>query len=246
MIRNFFFLICILLLGYKVAAQTEMQPVAVVELFTSAGCNKCPTADSVLQKIADEARLQKKNVVTIAYHVDYWNKPYKDPYSKNQFTYLQQNYVSVLQLKEMYTPMMVVNGAQTATGNNFNTGWSLIAKQLQKPANNSLSLTPDSIINDTLYVSYLISKQTKNTSIKILLLENNLHNQIPAGQNKGLTLQYNYVCRIYKAKSIESKKGQIAIALKGLKLNPNISLVGLLQQRGSLQIDAAFKGTLTK
>lgn len=237
-VLSFFLLMCCFSLLY---AQPNLPPFAVVELYTSQGCNRCPQADSVLKKIADEAKQKSKNILTIAYHVDYWNKPHKDPYSKSQFTYLQQNYVSVLKQKEMYTPMLVVNGQQCAVGNNYQQAWQMIDKQLQKAAANHLTIKQDSIKNDTLYVSYILTNDAKASSIKILLLQNNLSNVIKAGLNKSLTLHHEYVCRSYKSKSVNSKYGQVAVPLNGLRLNSDISMVGFLQHRGTLQIEAATK-----
>src|SRR5262245_29433790 len=49
-------------------AGEEQRPPGVVELFTSQGCSSCPPADRVLADLAEQG-----NVVTLAYHVDYWD-----------------------------------------------------------------------------------------------------------------------------------------------------------------------------
>jgi hypothetical protein len=62
-VLSFFLLMCCFSLLY---AQPNLPPFAVVELYTSQGCNRCPQADSVLKKIADEAKQKSKNILTIA------------------------------------------------------------------------------------------------------------------------------------------------------------------------------------
>ena len=49
----------------------------LVELFTSQGCDMCPEAERVLGVIA----AKNPRVVPIALHVDYFNDPWKDPFS---------------------------------------------------------------------------------------------------------------------------------------------------------------------
>src|ERR1700704_3504458 len=70
---------------------------AVVELFTSEGCNTCPPADKLLSEIITDARKNKKPIYAMEFHVDIWNRlGWKDPYSNFQFTYRQKNYTDVL------------------------------------------------------------------------------------------------------------------------------------------------------
>src|SRR4051794_40106184 len=49
----------------------------LVELFTSQGCDMCPAAEEVLGALAERDR----RVVPIAFHVDYFNRPWKDVFS---------------------------------------------------------------------------------------------------------------------------------------------------------------------
>jgi len=45
----------------------------LVELFTSAGCSSCPSADENLAKITESADGKKLPIYTLSFHVDYWN-----------------------------------------------------------------------------------------------------------------------------------------------------------------------------
>ena len=46
----------------------QAKPIGVVELFTSQGCSSCPPADAALIRLAERG-----DVVTLGYHVDYWD-----------------------------------------------------------------------------------------------------------------------------------------------------------------------------
>ncbi|MGO9467196.1 MAG: DUF1223 domain-containing protein, partial [Isosphaeraceae bacterium] len=49
----------------------------LVELYTSQGCDMCPAAEKVLGALAERNR----RIVPIAFHVDYFNDPWKDVFS---------------------------------------------------------------------------------------------------------------------------------------------------------------------
>lgn len=249
--KNFLILIISLLLSKglfaqsKPATEQKFTPFALVELFTSEGCSTCPPADNLLKKLKADATKNNTAVYFVAYHIDYWNKGgWKDPYSKNQFTYLQSNYMSALKEKEMYTPQMVVNGQYAFTGSDEAKAKDAIDKSLKVNATFGLTIKKDSIVNDTLYVSFQSSKASVDFSVKVLLLENELKSNVTAGENKGKTLLHENVCRAYQSKSMSSKTGQIKIPMKTIELNKNFSMLGFVQQKGSLKVLGICTGKL--
>jgi hypothetical protein len=93
------------------SADADTRP-AVVELFTSQGCSSCPPADKLLGELA-----RRSDVLTLAYHVDYWNNlGWKDPFASADATRRQRRYAGALGLSGIYTPQMVVDGAIDAVG----------------------------------------------------------------------------------------------------------------------------------
>ena len=58
---------------------------AVIELYTSEGCNSCPPADRWLSTLKG-----RDGVVALAFHVDYWDSlGWKDRFAQPQFTQRQ-------------------------------------------------------------------------------------------------------------------------------------------------------------
>ena len=90
---------------------------AVLELFTSQGCSSCPSADENLAEITKQAALKGEKIVTLSFHVDYWNYlGWRDPYSTADATKRQRLYAGIHGSKQVYTPQLVVNGTTELLG----------------------------------------------------------------------------------------------------------------------------------
>lgn len=93
------------------AARAADRPV-LIELFTSQGCNSCPPADALLGELA-----RRPGVLALAFHVDYWNGlGWSDPFSSKLATARQNDYAQRLGKRSIYTPQLVVDGAEDAVG----------------------------------------------------------------------------------------------------------------------------------
>lgn len=89
-----------------------VRPAAVVELFTSQGCNSCPPADAYFAELA-----ARDDIVALAYHVDYWNYlGWRDTLSKPESTARQYDYMRSFGARSVYTPQAVVNGRAHVNG----------------------------------------------------------------------------------------------------------------------------------
>jgi hypothetical protein len=89
-----------------------LKPRGVVELFTSQGCNSCPPADAVLADLAE-----KGDVVTLGYHVDYWDYlGWKDTLATPENTERQKQYGKAFGKRSVYTPQAVINGRAHVNG----------------------------------------------------------------------------------------------------------------------------------
>lgn len=88
----------------------QSAPLGVVELFTSQGCSNCPKADRAIETLADRG-----DVVTIAYHVDYWNYlGWEDTLGAKENTERQYGYAKSLGIRNVFTPQIILNGVYDA------------------------------------------------------------------------------------------------------------------------------------
>ena len=89
----------------KSATQGALAPGrALVELFTSQGCSRCPAADRLM------SRLGREDAEILAFHVDYWNYiGWTDPFSSRRWSERQSAYAAVWKEARVYTPQAVVD-----------------------------------------------------------------------------------------------------------------------------------------
>ena len=92
--------------------------VVLVELFTSQGCDMCPAAEKMLGALAERDR----GIVPIAFHVDYFNDPWKDVFSDPLYSQRQGAYNQLYTKPKnaeyglYYTPMLMIDGEQSVNG----------------------------------------------------------------------------------------------------------------------------------
>ena len=84
----------------------------VVELYTSQGCSSCPPADRLLAELSD-----RDNVIALALHVDYWDYiGWADEFADPAHTERQKAYARAHGKRSVYTPQMIVAGADLIVG----------------------------------------------------------------------------------------------------------------------------------
>lgn len=98
--------------------QTEPPRLVLVELYTSQGCDMCPEAERQLGVLAEG----NPRVVPVAFHVDYFNDPWKDPFSDSLHSQRQAAYNGLYNKPKhpdyglYYTPMVMIDGLRSENG----------------------------------------------------------------------------------------------------------------------------------
>src|SRR5690349_16123954 len=123
----------------------------LVELFTSQGCDMCPAAEELLGALAERDR----RIVPIAFHVDYFNDPWKDEFSDPLYSQRQMAYNQLYTKPKnseyglYYTPMLMVDGQQSVNGRDRASAEAAIRQALaRKPAvrlDAGLEVKPDGL-----------------------------------------------------------------------------------------------------
>ena len=188
-------------------AKSSEKRVALLELYTSEGCNSCPPADRWLNGLRDRG-IGPQQVIPLAFHVDYWDYiGWKDRFAQPLFSQRQRLIADRNQASFIYTPQFVLDG------NDYRQPWRRgdLNKQLgsinKSPARVSISVKQQRKAND-LQVSVNGRNLDKRTShLFVALYQNRLHSEVKAGENAGKKLYHEFVVRELKGPfAIESEQ----------------------------------------
>src|SRR5581483_2849025 len=123
-----------LCLAVSAHAQSPPRQPVLVELFTSEGCSDCPPADDLLGQLDTQQFVPGAEAIVLSEHVTYWNhEGWRDPFSFSAMDERQQQYARVSSLDSIYTPQVVVDGAEQLVGSDAPKLQSAIGNQAAKP-----------------------------------------------------------------------------------------------------------------
>ena len=160
----------------------------VVELYTSEGCDSCPPADRWLSKLKADP-----NVVALAFHVDYWDRlGWKDRFASAAFTARQAEQQASNGARFSYTPQVVVDGQDRKDWPGIAT--SLAADRPAAPVEVLLARDGDRV---TATVA-ATARSPKRLAAYWAVTEQGHSTAVKAGENRGVTLQHDFVVRDYQ------------------------------------------------
>ena len=183
----------------------------LVELYTSQGCDMCPTAEKVLGALAERDR----RIVPIAFHVDYFNDPWKDVFSDPLYSQRQMSYNQLYTKPKnreyglYYTPMLMIDGEQSVNGRDAASAQAAIRQALaKKPAvrlDAALDLKADGLSGiATIKVTSRLTRAEKSPLLVCAVLrEDGVVTDIPSGENAGKSLVARFPARQTKYEFIE-------------------------------------------
>jgi hypothetical protein len=186
----------------------------LVELFTSQGCNSCPSANEFLGQLA-KLGYGPDQIVSIAFHVDYFNTPWVDPFSDKDYSRREAAYNTVLKRNDLYfTPMMMVDGRVPMLGSNRPEALKAIKKSQSEPPGASIKLAVSGKEADrsiTVDVSPLsVEIAGRSLMVGLALTEGPITTRVKSGENAGSALVEPFVVRSFSFKhaKLEAKGGQ--------------------------------------
>ncbi|MGH8694109.1 MAG: DUF1223 domain-containing protein, partial [Burkholderiales bacterium] len=104
---------CLPLAGAEPACESHStaRRVAVLELYTSEGCNSCPPADRWVSSLPARG-FKADRVVPLEFHVDYWDYlGWRDRFAQASFSARQRAQADRGGARFVYTPQFLLNGA---------------------------------------------------------------------------------------------------------------------------------------
>ncbi len=193
------------------AENDKTKRLVLVELYTSQGCDMCPTAERVLGALAERDR----GIVPVAFHVDYFNEPWKDVFSDSLYSQRQMTYNQIYTKPKnaeyglYYTPMMMIDGEQSVNGRDAASAEAAIRRaRTKKPAvaiDVTFDLKSDGLSGTaTIRVTSQSSRAEKAPLLLCAVLrEDGVVTEVHSGENAGKSLVARFPARQTKYEFIE-------------------------------------------
>jgi hypothetical protein len=179
-------------------AASGPQRVAVLELYTSEGCDSCPPADKWVSELPGK-KLTVDRLLPLAFHVDYWNQlGWTDPFSQANFSERQRQHSKRRDVSFVVTPQLLLNGQDYRRGALFDDidGRVRTINQSKSLADIRIGISmTNTLLLAKVGVSVGGDAALKRAQVYLALYENNLATAVNAGENKGRTLKHDFVVR---------------------------------------------------
>lgn len=183
----------------------------LVELYTSQGCNMCPAAENLLGALA----AKEPGIVPIAFHVDYFNDPWKDVFSDPLYSQRQMSYNQIYKGPKhpdyglYYTPMLMIDGIASVNGRDPASAVAAIRSAKRRRPEVALEAAID-VKSDgraatvTIKVTSRSPRAEKSPLLVCAVLrEDGVVTDVPSGENKGKSLVARFPARQTKYAFIE-------------------------------------------
>ena len=223
--------------------------VAVLELYTSEGCDSCPPADRWVSTLPARG-FTLERIIPLAFHVDYWDQlGWPDRMARAQFSARQRKQAERNHSPIIYTPQLLLNGADlphlaesrfSERLSDFNrrpTGAELLLRQRLVPSGVEVELEVRPL-----------QAAGGHAKTYIAITENGLQNTIRAGENQGRLLRHDFVVRDLAGPLPMDDFGRVhwksTMALPLEWKRPDLSLVAFAQDEQSGDILQALHAPL--
>lgn len=181
-------LISLGLLAGTAQAQADQDQPVVVELFTSQGCSSCPPADAFLGLLAP-----REDVIALGFHVDYWDYiGWRDVFGSPAFSARQKAYAQTAGRRSIYTPQMIIQGAEDVVGNHPMDVTDLIQEYRDKERDVRLALQrePDGMVSIS---AEAVRDPGGLLVVQVIRYEPEAHVEVTRGENAGNKLTYSNI-----------------------------------------------------
>ena len=233
------------------STESTFSPPILVELFTSQGCSSCPAADRLLSELA----ASDENIVTLSFHVDYWNYiGWTDPFSSADWSGRQRDYAAALDARQIYTPQLVVNGRRHGVGSDRREVVRMLSEAAADEAAARIELEIIDSGGDRISVLARTELGPHLTGQKltawVVVAEDGLVTPVGRGENARRELRNDRVVRklelLGDISSLSSPAHRLDIDLDPEWRRPNLSVVAFVQDPDSLHIEAAALAHLAR
>jgi hypothetical protein len=179
--------------------------VALVELYTSEGCDSCPPADKWFSRLAagDETHPAVSRVVPIAFHVDYWDRlGWKDRFASAKYTDRQYEQMRRQRASFVFTPQVMLQGRDFGQWRAGDDPAAAIATVNARPPRADIELAIEPQGKDAIVDVHMKVPDVRDRSravVAVALVQSKLSSDVKAGENAGKRLTHDHVVRQWRA-----------------------------------------------
>ena len=221
---------------HQLSAQSPSHSVALLELYTSEGCNSCPAADTWVSSLSKRG-FRSDRVIPLALHVDYWDYlGWPDRFAQAIFTQRQRAIATQHRSRTIYTPQLVLHGKDLRDRHTFEQQLQQI-NDTSAQAQINLRVTPNLPTALEVVAQAAVPEATRrpHAVLYMALYENNLQSDVTAGENDGRTLHHEFVVRQWIGPVPLDTQGNVRVQRR-LRLEPdwksqNLGIVAFVQNR---------------
>jgi hypothetical protein len=178
-------------------AQSGRQTVALVELYTSEGCDSCPPADRWLSSTLPAAA-GSASAIALAFHVDYWDRlGWKDRFASPAWTERQYAMARANRSSLVYTPQVMLQGRDFPDWRGKGSA-SAVASIAAKPARARLALEAAreaGVVAVDAAANVPSAGDRKGAALFVAFTDSRLVSDVKAGENAGARLAHDHVVR---------------------------------------------------
>jgi hypothetical protein len=233
------------------SAKSGQQTAALVELYTSEGCDSCPPADRWLSELKD-TDVHAGRAVPLAMHVDYWDYiGWHDPYAQALFSARQHEMSGINHARVVYTPQILVAGKDFRPGMFAMGGESfdemLARVNLAQPrADLGLALNGgNKELRFEANAKLRNAAESKDAALYVAVFENDLSSAVAAGENRGKLLKHDFVVREWEGPFAFNADGTLAlnrsVALHSAWKTRDLGVAVFVQNRSTGQVLQALQ-----
>jgi hypothetical protein len=173
---------------------------ALIELYTSEGCDSCPPADRWLSSLS--AQDLGGRAVALALHVDYWDRlGWKDRFASPGFSQRQREESARSGGDFVYTPQVLVQGRDFARWRASGELKQAIAAINARPARAVLDIAihpRDGNADVDVSAQVTDVRERADAVVAVALVESELASDVKAGENAGKRLHHDHVVRQWR------------------------------------------------
>ena len=185
-------------------AASGRETVALVELYTSEGCDSCPPADRWLSSAFAPGRT---GAVAVAFHVDYWDRlGWKDRFASAAWTKRQYESARAAHSDLVYTPQVLIQGRDFSDWRNGSRNAAALEELARVPARADIALdaAPEpGRIAVKLSAHVHVPADRKGARVFVAVTEDGLVSEVKAGENAGKRLVHDHVVRTLRDVAVD-------------------------------------------